>query len=267
MPSSKDWPSISSAICARTSPHITVALAPPGVGYLQDKADYDAPYPTAEKSAELSDAPAGTESPQWSTVAEPAPHQAIPCPAADCTPDVDEQLAVLDAPTDFHLGLRAGVPIPLATATADGLALVGDGAHACARALLVAAIAAGGPGPLRRAAVVYTAKHVSTHLLGAACPEPDPDRFTPVADMKSLLDLLELDLAERETVLADHEYADAAQLRRFLQAAAIWPVIVLEGTMNRGWQMPSPADVASTFTSSRSASRRSAPWRTSTPPD
>ena len=206
-----------------------VTLAPPGVGYLQDESDYEDPYPTAEESAELPAAPAGTESPQWSTVAEPASHQAIPCPASDCTPDLDEQLAALDAPTELHLGLRAGVPIPLTAATADGLTLVGDGADACARALLVAAVAAGGPGPLRRAAVVYTTKDVSTQILGAACPEPDPDRFTTVADMKSLLDLLELELSERETVLADHEYADAAQLRRFLPAAAFWPVIVLAG--------------------------------------
>jgi len=206
-----------------------VALAPPGVGYLQDEPDYEDPYPTGEEAAPLSAAPAGTESPQWPTVAEPAPHQAIPCPAADCTPDLDEQLAALDAPTELHLGLRAGVPIPLTTAATDGLTLVGHGADACARALLVAAVSAGGPGPLRRAAVVYTTKDVSTQLLGVACPEPDPDRFTRVANMKSLLDLLELDLAERETVLADHEYADASQLRRFLPAAAFWPVIVLAG--------------------------------------
>lgn len=204
-----------------------VALARPGVGYLQDESDYEDPYPTAEQSTEPPGASAGTESPRWSTVVERAPHQAIPCPAADCTPDLDEQLAALDAPTELHLGLRAGVPIPLATATTDGLTLVGDGADACARALLVAAVAAGGPGPLRRAAVVYTTTDVATDLLGPRFPEPDPDRFTAVADVKALLDLLELELAERETVLADHEYADAAQLHRFLPAAAFWPVIVL----------------------------------------
>ncbi|WP_194890911.1 BTAD domain-containing putative transcriptional regulator [Catenulispora pinisilvae] len=204
-----------------------VALASPGIGYLQDESDYQDPYPTVEETAVLAAAPAKRESPQWSTMAEPAPHQAIPGPAADCTPDLDEQLSALDAPTDLHLGLRAGVPIPLTTATADGLTLVGDGADACARALLLAAVAAGGPGPLRRAAVVYTTKDVATQLLGPSFPEPDPDRFTTVANMKALLDLLELDLAERETILADHEYADAAQLRRFLPAAAFWPVVVL----------------------------------------
>lgn len=113
------------------------------------------------------------------------------------------------------MGLRAGVPIPLTAATEDRLTLTGDGAEACARALLLAVVAAGDPGPLRRAAVVSTTKDVATQLLGPTFPEPDPDRITTVADMKALLDLLKLDLAERETVLADHEYADAAQLRRF----------------------------------------------------
>ena len=206
-----------------------IALAPPGVGYLQDESDYEDPYPAGEETAVLPAAPPETESPQWSTVTEPAPHQAIPGPTADCTPGLDEQLAALDAFAELHLGLRAGVPVPLSTATADGLTLVGDGADACARALLLAAVAAGGPGPLRRGAVIYTTKDFATRLLGPTFTEPDPDRLTAVADTKALLDLVELDLAERESVLADHEYADAAQLHRFLPAAAFWPVIVLAG--------------------------------------
>lgn len=205
-----------------------VALAPPGVGYFQDEADLDDPYPAAGEVPEDSGMlPGAAAAAPWPTITEPAPHQAVPGAAADCTPGLDEQLAALDAPTDLHIGVRAGIPIPLGAATEGGLSITGDGGESVARALLLAALAAGGPGPLRKAAAVYTTSDMIQRLLGSDHPCADPDRLTECEDLPRLLDLLELDIAERNAALADYEYADAAQLRRFEPSAAFWPIVVL----------------------------------------
>ncbi|WP_414943843.1 LysM peptidoglycan-binding domain-containing protein [Amycolatopsis sp. cmx-11-32] len=109
--------------------------------------------------------------------------------------------AVLPDSPDTVLGVRAGQAVALDLARKQGLGLVGSGAHAAARALIVTLLArAAGDG--LDATVLIPASDARS-LFGHDLPDRVPERLRLIDDLPAALDVLEAELLAR-----GHEYND-----------------------------------------------------------
>jgi len=116
----------------------------------------------------------------------------------------------------------------LAALPPGGIGLQGDGAHAAARAALVAALASGGPHhPDRRGEVVIGAATLAT-LIGsdAATIGPWP-RLHIADDIDSALTIIEAQLLHRSRILDEHSLSDLDTLRAQAPYEEALPPILL----------------------------------------
>jgi len=144
-------------------------------------------------------------------VAAPAVHTADPAwpDTAGGSGAVDPPPIGPSGPDLAGLCAALGTPLP-----AGGLRLVGDGAHAAARALLVATLSSGGPDdPDARGQVVIPADTL-TLLLGVDAVYLDPiPRLTVTANLDQALIRLDELLIQRRRILEDQDVEDLAALR------------------------------------------------------
>ena len=121
----------------------------------------------------------------------------------------------------------AAVP-ELAALPPGGIGMLGDGAHAAARAALVAVLAAGGPNhPDRRGEVVIDAATLAT-LIGsdAATLGPWP-RLHIADDIDDALTIIEAQLLHRSRILDEHSLSDLDTLRTQAPYEEALPPILL----------------------------------------
>ncbi|GAA3741786.1 hypothetical protein GCM10022225_26640 [Plantactinospora mayteni] len=143
----------------------------------------------------------------------------------------------LPTPSDPAERAAAGPALPLLPP--DGVGLVGDGAHAAARAALIATLASGGPRePDRRGEVVIDGTTLTT-LIGADAAALGPwPRLHIADDIDHALSLLDARLLHRARVLDEHSLTDLDALReRAPDEEALPPVLLICETPPAGARM------------------------------
>lgn len=116
--------------------------------------------------------------------------------------------AILPAGNDTVLGMRDGHAVALDLTCTRGLGLVGPGAHAAARALVVSVLAEAQRRTPGDVTVVVPARDVATLLGTTAAVEHPPARLRIVADLDAALDVLEADLLTRTRHAIDQQTVD-----------------------------------------------------------
>ncbi|MGH3825730.1 MAG: BTAD domain-containing putative transcriptional regulator [Pseudonocardiaceae bacterium] len=116
--------------------------------------------------------------------------------------------AILPASNDTVLGVRDGHAVALDLTCTRGLGLVGPGAHAAARALVVSLLAEAQRKTPGDVAVVVPARDVATLLGNTTAIEHPPARLRIVADLDAALDVLETELLTRTRHATDPQTAD-----------------------------------------------------------
>jgi DNA-binding SARP family transcriptional activator/LysM repeat protein len=134
-----------------------------------------------------------------------------------------------DLPTAGDLAGRAAAVPALPQLPPGGVGLVGDGAHAAARAALISTLASGGPrDPDRRGEVVIDATTLTT-LFGADAAALGPwPRLHVADDLGHALSILDFRLLHRARVLDEHSLTDLDSLReRAPDEEALPPVLLI----------------------------------------
>jgi DNA-binding SARP family transcriptional activator len=144
-----------------------------------------------------------------------------------------------DLPTSTDVAERAAaVPTPPPLPT-RGLGLVGDGAHAAARAALTTALASGGPRDPDRQGDVIIDRRTLTSLLGAQATALGPwHRLQVTETLDEALAVLEIKLLHRARILQEHALPDVATLREYAPDEETLPPILLIT------ETPTPGDEA-----------------------
>jgi DNA-binding SARP family transcriptional activator len=146
-------------------------------------------------------------------------------------------------PTD-EAARAAAVP-ELTVVPPGGIGLQGDGAHAAARAALVAALASGGPyHPDARGEVVIDAATLST-LIGsdAATLGPWP-RLHIADDIDHAITIIETQLLQRSRILDEHSLSDLDTLRdKAPDEEALPPILLVADTPPPGARMRTKASL------------------------
>jgi hypothetical protein len=115
---------------------------------------------------------------------------------------------ILPTGNDTVLGVRDGHAVALNLTCTRGLGLVGPGAHAAARALLVSLLAEAQRMTPGNVTVVVPARDVATLLGTTTAVEHPPARLRVVADLDAALDVLEAELLTRTRHATDPHPAD-----------------------------------------------------------
>jgi len=133
-----------------------------------------------------------------------------------------------DLPTPADLAERATAAPAVPLLPPGGIGLVGDGAHAAARAALVTYLASGGPhDPDRRGEVVIDGTTLTT-LLGADAADLAPWPRLHVADnLDHALSILDVRLLHRARVLDEHSLTDLNSLHEHAPDEEALPPILL----------------------------------------
>lgn len=150
----------------------------------------------------------------------------------------------LPAPTDD--AEQAASPPALAELPPGGMGLKGDGAHAAARAALVAVLSSGGPDhPDARGEVVIDAATLTT-LIGSDAVALGPwPRLHIADDTDHALSLIEARLLYRSRILDEHALTDLDTLRREApDEEALPPVLLVCETPPAGARMRTKASLA-----------------------
>jgi len=150
----------------------------------------------------------------------------------------------LDTPAD-DAEQAAAVP-ELAALPAGGIGVLGDGAHAAARAALVAVLASGGPHhPHTRGEVIIDADTLTT-LIGsdAATLGPWP-RLHIAEDVDHALTIIEARLLYRSRILDEHALTDLDTLREQVpEEEALPPLLLVCATPPPGARMRAKVSLA-----------------------
>jgi DNA-binding SARP family transcriptional activator len=142
------------------------------------------------------------------------PHQPLPAIPAPVTPALNNPTAALWPPA--------------------GLGLTGPGAHAAARGLLTATLAAGTNDPGAQGRVVIPAATAATLLGAAAVTMPTTPRLRVTGDLDEALDLLELQTLHRSRIAYSHEVDTVGEVRAADPTEEVLPpVLLLADTGNR----------------------------------
>jgi DNA-binding SARP family transcriptional activator len=144
-----------------------------------------------------------------------------------------------DLPTPSDLAERAAAVPALPLLPPGGVGLVGDGAHAAARAALISTLASGGPrDPDRRGEVVIDGTTLTT-LIGANAAALGPwPRLHVADDLDHALSILDSRLLHRARVLDEHSLTDLDSLReRAPNEEALPPVLLICETPPPGARM------------------------------
>jgi DNA-binding SARP family transcriptional activator len=149
----------------------------------------------------------------------------LPEPVAEVRREVLRRPAA-DVPSD--LAQRAAAVPDLPWPPPGGVGLVGDGAHAAARAALVAALASGGPADPDRRSEVITDRPTWTALFGTDPGDGWP-RLHIAGSPEQALTELDARLLHRARILDEHGVADLADLREQAPAEEAVPPILLLG--------------------------------------
>ncbi len=133
-----------------------------------------------------------------------------------------------DLPTPTDLADRAAAVPTLPLLPPGGVGLVGDGAHAAARAALVSTLASGGPRePDQRGEVVIDATTLTT-LIGADAAALGPwPRLHVADDIDHALSVLDSRLLHRARVLDEHSLTDLDSLREQAPDEEALPPVLL----------------------------------------
>jgi DNA-binding SARP family transcriptional activator len=116
--------------------------------------------------------------------------------------------AILPAGNDTVLGVRDGHAVALDLTCTRGLGLVGPGAHAATRALIVSVLAEAQRRTPGDVTVVVPARDVATLLGTTAAVEHPPARLRIVPDLDAALNVLEAELLTRTRHATDQQTAD-----------------------------------------------------------
>lgn len=144
-----------------------------------------------------------------------------------------------DLPVPSDLAERAAAVPALPLLPPGGVGLVGDGAHAAARAALISSLASGGPRePDRRGEVVIDGTTLTT-LIGADAAALGPwPRLHVADDIDHALSLLDARLLHRARVLDEHSLTDVDSLRESApDEEALPPVLLICETPPAGARM------------------------------
>ena len=144
-----------------------------------------------------------------------------------------------DLPTPSDLAERAAAVPALPLLPPGGVGLVGDGAHAAARAALVSTLASGGPRePDHRGEVIIDGTTLTT-LIGADAAALGPwPRLHVADDIDHALSILDARLLHRARVLDEHSLTDVDSLReRAPDEEALPPVLLICETPPAGARM------------------------------
>ncbi len=144
-----------------------------------------------------------------------------------------------DVPIPGDLAERAVAVPALPLLPPGGIGLVGDGAHAAARAALISTLASGGPrDPDRRGEVVIDGTALTT-LIGADAAALGPwPRLHVAGDLDHALSILDSRLLHRARILDEHSLTDLASLReRAPDEEALPPVLLICQTPPPGARM------------------------------
>jgi DNA-binding SARP family transcriptional activator len=144
-----------------------------------------------------------------------------------------------DLPTPSDLAERAAAVPALPLLPPGGVGLVGDGAHAAARAALIASLASGGPRePDHRGEVVIDGTTLTT-LIGADAAALGPwPRLHVADDIDHALSILDSRLLHRARVLDEHSLTDLDSLRENApDEEALPPVLLICETPPAGARM------------------------------
>nr|MDT0658800.1 LysM peptidoglycan-binding domain-containing protein [Micromonospora sp. DSM 115978] len=144
-----------------------------------------------------------------------------------------------DLPTPTDLAERAAAVPALPLLPPGGVGLVGDGAHAAARAALISSLASGGPRePDRRGEVVIDGTTLTT-LIGAEAAALGPwPRLHVADDIDHALSILDSRLLHRARVLDEHSLTDLDALRESApDEEALPPVLLICETPPAGARM------------------------------
>jgi len=208
--------------------HLT--LCAPGRGFFQDDQDVTTdPYVDEDDlffddSTETANAeePALTEVPN--DLLDRSPY----------TPSFSSLMKSLEADAGICIGTRGNTAVPLDTATAGGLSLIGDKASDVARALMVSALAAGGAGGTRQATEVRLTSDLLQRLFGPSVAIPETPRLIAAKDAEDLLASLSTETNARQQTVAEYGFNDAAEVRRFAHEQPFVPLIVLADEATAG---------------------------------
>jgi DNA-binding SARP family transcriptional activator len=168
-----------------------------------------------------------------------APEPDLPEPVTEVHRQVLRRRPSTDSAGRADLAERAAAVPDLPAAPPGGVGLVGDGAHAAARAVIVSALASGGPAdPDRRSEVVIDAA-TWTALFATEPPEPfeaaEPDtwrawwpRLRVAADFDQALSMLDARMLHRARILDEHTVDRLDALRaRAPDEEALPPVLLV----------------------------------------
>ncbi|WP_194924899.1 BTAD domain-containing putative transcriptional regulator [Catenulispora pinisilvae] len=198
-------------------------LCGPGIGLFQDDEDFgDDPY--LDGAAEESDPHPESDGQEaaWAIAAEPCDSGRKPMFA----PSLHGILVSLEAPDGIHFAVRDNIPIALSAIGEQGLGLIGAGAADAARAVLLCALAAGGPRVLDQAGEIHTTVSVWKALLGDIAV-PDTGRLTIHESLAALLDDAVTEQTARAAEITEYGHTSAANVRRFENIHPFHPCVLL----------------------------------------
>lgn len=201
--------------------------APPDFGYFQDDDD-DAENDGNDEDPYLADVGAEPAEPK-PVRRQHTPAHALPDLAGTGRQELFSLRTAMEAPTEMHWGTgtdNAAVPLDLRTLAAGGLGLTGPGAHAAARAIVVAAAATEGVPPCGIGTVITLTPDTTAELFDTAYL-PAVRRIQAADDLADALEAFEERAAERRETLRRVGLRSAADVQRFKPDYWMQPAVLL----------------------------------------